>query len=185
MATPGKQLIGYITVETRENYFRGAALVTDARGIPADFRYTEPVRPTKLERILYGGALDVYLREEVILDNLISAVESKPILWLVDDEDLIKPVQKIARIPVIAVSATQRAPLEQSGLYEPTPENGAFVLQADNLSAPLRIVLTEENAAQIQQFAQTLTATAEEMELLEPFSRIMKAIDAVAESERK
>ena len=99
-----KLLLGYITIDSQENYFRGAALVTDSRGIPTDFRYTEPVRPTKLERVLYGNALDIYLREDIILDNLLGAVETKPSLWLLTDEALIAPVKKISKLPAVAVA---------------------------------------------------------------------------------
>lgn len=179
----GKQLIGYLTIESKDNYFRGAALVTDQRGIPADFRYTEPVRPTKLERILYGGALDIYLREEVILDNLLGAIEAKPSMWLVDSEELVKPVQKISKLPAIAMESSQRSPLEQSGQYEPTGEKGVFIFQADNISAPLRLIVSDENVSKIAQFTQSLQAIAEDMELMEPFARMSKAIETVAESE--
>lgn len=185
LQAPGKQLIGYLTIETKDNYFRGAALVTDARGIPADFRYTEPVRPTKLERILYGGALDIYLREEVILDNLLEAVEVSPSIWLVDSDELIRPVMKKAKIPVISASTTQRSPLEHSGQYEPTAEDGVFIFQADNISAPLRLMLAEESSSQMAQLAQALQSAAEEMELLEPFSRMTRAMESVAESEAR
>jgi hypothetical protein len=180
-----KQLIGYITVDSHENYFRGAALVTDTRGIPMDFRYTEPVRPTKLERILYGNALDIYLKEDIILDNLICAVEAKPSIWLITDEELISPVQKIARLPAVVIATSARSPLEQSGQCEPTGEAGVFMLQADNISAPLRISVSQENVSKISQFAQLLTESAEGMELMEPFNRISRALEAVAESETK
>jgi hypothetical protein len=153
--------------------------------MPTDFRYTEPVRPTKLERILYGSALDIYLREDIILDNLISAVETKPSLWLLADEGLIGPVQKISKIPAMAMAASARSPLEQSGQCEPTGEAGVFMLQADNISAPLRIMVSPENISKISQFAQFLTASAEDMELMEPFDRITRALEAVAESETK
>lgn len=179
----GKQLIGYLTVESKDNYFRGAALVTDQRGIPADFRYTEPVRPTKLERILYGGALDIYLREEVILENLLGAIEAKPSMWLVDSDELIKPVQKIAKLPAMALEASQRSPLEQSGQYEATGEKGVYIFQADNISAPLRLTVSDDNIAKIAQLTQALQAAAEEMELMEPFARMSKAIDAVSDSD--
>lgn len=185
MQFSGKQLIGYLTIESKDNYFRGAALVTDSRGIPSDFRYTEPVRPTKIERILYGGALDIYLREEVILDNLVKAVESKPVLWLVNTDELIKPVQKATKLPTIALEPTQRAPLEHSGQYEVTAETGVFIFQADNISAPLRMTVSEENANNISQYSATLAAAAEEMELMEPFSRMTRAMEAVAESETR
>jgi hypothetical protein len=181
----GKQLVGYLTVEARENYFRGAALVTDFRGIPTDFRYTEPVRPTRLERILYGGALDIYLREEVILDNLLGAIETRPQLWLVPDGGLVTPVQKISKLPTLAVEASNRSPLEASGQYEMTAEQCVFIFQADNISAPLRLTVSEENTSAISQFVQILAAAAEEMELMEPFGRIEKALEAVGETEQK
>jgi hypothetical protein len=178
----GKQLIGYLTIEMKDSCFRGAALVADQRGIPEDFRYTEPVRPTKLERILYGGALDIYLREEVILDNLLGAIERKPSMWLVDSDELIQPVQKITRLPAIAVEASRRAPLEHSGQIEPTTENGVFIFQADNISAPLRLTVSEDNVAKMAQFAQLLQTAAADMELMEPFVRMSRAIEAVTES---
>jgi hypothetical protein len=181
----GRQLIGYLIVNFQENAFRGAALVTDSRGIPTDFRYTEPVKPTKLERILYGSALDIYLREDIILDNLLGAIETKPSLWLLGDGDLIAPVQKISRMPAIMIETSTRTPLAQSGQFEPTTEQGVFMLQADNISAPLRLTLSGENASRISQFAQTLASFAEEMELMEPFTRIARAIEAVAEAESK
>jgi hypothetical protein len=180
-----RQLIGYLRVDSHENYFRGAALVTDQRGIPTDFRYTEPVRPTKLERILYGSALDIYLREDIILDNLLGAIETKPSLWLLEDRELIGPVQKISHLPAIVIETSTRAPLESSGQCEPTTEEGVFMLQADNISAPLRIGVSPENVSRVSQFAQTLTASAEGMELMEPFSRIQRALEAVSESEAK
>ena len=180
-----RQLIGYITIDLQEDYFRGAALVTDSRGIPTDFRYTEPVRPTKIERILYGNALDIYLREDIILDNLLNAVQTKPSMWILSDEELIDPVQRISRLPALVIAASARSPLEQSGQCEPTGENGVFMLQADNISAPLRLTVSEENVSKISQFAQFLTAAAENMELTEPFTRITRALEAVAETEPK
>ena len=180
-----RQLIGYITIESQENYFRGAALVTDSRGIPVDFRYTEPVRPTKLERILYGSALDIYLREDIILDNLLGAVETRPTLWIVSDEELIGPVQKMSKLQAVSLASSARAPMEQSGQCEPTGESGVFMLQADNISAPLRLTVSPDNASKVSQIAQQLTSAAEGMELLEPFTRISRAIEAVTETEAK
>ena len=49
--------LGYVSVEGAEGQFRGASLVVDQRGIPMDFRYTDPIRPSRLERILYGLSL--------------------------------------------------------------------------------------------------------------------------------
>ena len=39
--------LGYVSVEGAEGQFRGASLVVDQRGIPMDFRYTDPIRPSR------------------------------------------------------------------------------------------------------------------------------------------
>lgn len=183
-AGKGRHLLGYLQMEEKDGAFRGVALVTDPRGIPMDFRYTEPVRPTRLERILYGGALDVYLREEVILENLIQSVEAKPNLWLVTDRELLRPVLRVSKIPTLRIESVSRAPLDQTGqLEQQSNEKGAFLLQADAISSPLRLEFPDELVSQAPQYAQLLTEAAEEMELLEPFIRMGKALDAITEAE--
>jgi len=156
--------------------------VVDTRGIPADFRYTEPVRPTRLERILYGGALEVYLKEEVLLKNLVESVEVRPNFWIVHDRELLRPIRKFARVPGLHLEATDLAPLEQAGQLVPLAEKGTFHLQADSISSPLFLSVSEELVPQVSTFTVQLVAAAEEMELLEPFVRIARALDAVAET---
>ena len=39
----------------------GGLLLTDESGIPLDFRYVEPITPTKLQAVLYGKALESHL----------------------------------------------------------------------------------------------------------------------------
>jgi hypothetical protein len=178
----GRTQLGYLSVDQREGEFRGAALVTDLRGIPVDFRYTEPVRPTRLERILYGGALDVYLREEVLLKNLVEAVEAKPSVWIVRDRELLRPLRRYARTPAAAVESTDLSPLDQAGQLVSLSEKGVFHLQADSISSPLMVTVPEELISQVSSLVAILTAAAEEMELLEPFVRIGRAMDAISES---
>lgn len=117
------------------------------------------------------------------MDNLVQAVEARPLLWLVDNIDLIKPVQKATKLPTISLEATQRSPLEHSGQYEITAESGVFIFQADNISAPFRLTVSEESVNNIGQYAQTLQMAAEDMELMEPFTRMSRAMEAVLESE--
>ena len=56
-------MIGYLAVTAQEPLgYLGGVLVADEFGLPVEFRHTLPVRPTKLQRALYGDALDRYLR---------------------------------------------------------------------------------------------------------------------------
>ena len=183
MAERGGPVLGYLLVEDREGVFEGAALVVDTRGIPLDFRYTEPVRPTRLERILYGSALDVYLREDVLLKNLVESVEAKPTLWILRDRDLIRAARRHAKVAAVCLESTSASPLDQVGILEPQGDRTTFLLQADPISAPFRLAVTEDQLSQTQKISADLVAAAEEMELGEPYSRMGKALESIREHE--
>lgn len=176
----GDNSLGYIIIEGDDGSFRGAALVSDFRGIPIDFRYTEPIKPTRLEKVLYGNALEVYLKEELILESLIGAVEAKPVLWICREADFIVPIRNVTKGKTVMLMNTTRQPLEAAGDFEPAGESGVFFVQADSVSAPLKVtfapnVLEHEVKAAIL----LLVNAAETMELTEPFARMQKAFNAI------
>lgn len=172
--------LGYIVIEAEEGLFRGAALVADFRGIPVDFRYTEPIRPTKIEKVLYGNALDVYLKEELILESLVGAVEAKPALWICKESNFLAPIKNATKSKTVVLASTTKAPLDAVGDFEPTAESGVFFVQADSVSAPLKVTFPS-NVAQneVKATMQLLVDAAATMELLEPFARMQKAFNAI------
>ncbi|MBR1672802.1 MAG: hypothetical protein IJ702_07735 [Fretibacterium sp.] len=174
--------LGYIIVDGVEGQIRGASLVVDLRGIPMDFRYTDPIRPSRLERVLYGSALDTYLREELVLQSLLGAVEVKPQLWLCNDLDLVAPLKETGKVRAAFVAASSHAPLEAVGNIEPANEPNAILLQADAVSAPLRVAFPPASRPdEAQQAAGLLVEASKTMELLEPFTRIQKALLSLGE----
>jgi len=181
MAVIDNNSLAYIIVEADEGSFRGAALASDLRGIPVDFRYTEPIRPTKLEKILYGNALEVYLKEELILESLIGAMEVKPALWICKEQNLLMPLRMVTKSKVIALTNSNHPPLDSTGDYEPIGEAGVYYVQADSVSAPLRITFHPNvNENDIKFTVNLLVNASQTMELTEPFSRIQKALSAIA-----
>ncbi len=174
---PDSPVLGYIKVDGEEGGFRGALLVVDSRGIPLDFRYTDLVSPTKLERVLYGEALELYVREEVILGSLLGAVEKKPDLWICGDRHLLAPVSHKSRQPAVTLESSGRNSLEEPGKFVPLPEDGAYLLQVDLMGAPLRIsTLSESDMGKV---APILSQSGKTMDILEPFIRIDKALDSL------
>jgi len=177
--------LGYVLVDGSEGVFRGAVLVTDFRGIPADFRYTDPIKPSRIEKILYGSALDVYLKEELILESVVGAVEIQPTLWICRESDLLEPLARITKGKALLLAPTSRAPLDAPGDVESQNDPGSFLVQADPVSAPLRISLPlpkirEEDARTVSAL---LVEAAGTMDLLEPFSRMGKAMTALGEDD--
>ncbi len=127
-----------LSQEAGERQFRGAVLLTDHRGIPRDFRYTDPISPSRVEKVLYGGALDVYLKEEVILGSLLGAVELRPALWFCRDRELLRSFRSRVSSPVLVLQESPHAPLDHVGEVLPQGEGSVFLVQARRLPRPLR-----------------------------------------------
>ena len=182
MASPSKH-IGYVIIDAADGTYRGAVLVTDFRGIPADFRYTDPVTPSRVEKILYGSSLETYLREELILGSLAGAVEVKPLLWIGEDEALAEPLARITKIRSIVLAATNRPPFDTVGMSEKQNEPGSYIFQSDSVSSPLRISLPGGKIREedVKSTVALLVEAAETMDLLEPFSRMGKVLSALGE----
>ena len=77
---------------------RGALMVTDAGGYPLEFHAATPVRPTRIQRTLYGESLERYVLSELVAAPLVESVQRKPaaivanrliVLDLLDDASLI------------------------------------------------------------------------------------------------
>ncbi len=171
-------LTGYILIEGGESSVRGIVLITDPKGFPADCHYTEPVRPTKPERILYGSSFDSYAKEELILSSLLDSVEFDPQLWICNDEDILEPLRKSAKIKTVMLEESPHVPLEAAGAVESLPENGVYLIQTEEHGNPLRAEFPANTRQdEVQQTAKMLTENAKTMSILEPFDRMRKLLD--------
>ena len=92
-----------LSLSMAENVFMGGAMVTDAHALPIEFRYTEPVRATKLQRVLYGDVLEKYIQCDVIAGNLVGRLEQKPDLLIVSDANLL-PALDNGKFKVVMIS---------------------------------------------------------------------------------
>ena len=76
--------LGYFKMYSEKEMYLGGLMVVDSRGIPVEFKYTDTIKPSKLQKVLYGGVLEKYLKEEVIIGNLVDKLEIKPEIYVVD-----------------------------------------------------------------------------------------------------
>lgn len=93
---------------------RGGCLVTDGLTRPLEFRVSGPIRPTSLQRVLYGDTLQEYICTDLVGLPMLQDLESKPDIILVRDAEFLKLRPRV-EIPVLWVRATV---------------DGQFVLQA-------------------------------------------------------
>ena len=152
-------MIGYLSVEEIGGKHVGGILVVEERGIPLEFKYTRPVQPTELQKIIYGKALGDYLHVEIIAKSLLSKIENRPSAILTDDIKLIEAGEGVFYITRTA---------------EETAEEGEYVFSTSTMK--YRLVgkggLSEEVLEKLKEIA-------ERIDILEPFQRLHKALDYV------
>jgi hypothetical protein len=175
-------VIGYLTAaEVEPSLFIGAAMTTDSFGLPIEFRYTEPVRATPLQRILYGSALHRYLCREVIASTLLRAMETHPEVWVVQDEVLLEPLEEM-NAPVVMLFPSEMAPMSDLGATMPAGD-GEMWVQLSLAGAPLRVRFGNGDAGLQRQAVQALTEAAHTMDVLEPLGRLLQAVHVVREQQ--
>lgn len=176
------KLAYYVALKEGGSYL-GGLLVTDTSGIPLDFRYTEPITPTKLQGVLYGKALEPHLKEEVIQKTLLKELKGTPDLFFVPVTDLVGGWVGDLKFPVLAVQKTQEPPLARLGDQMRLSQRELLV-QVGEGSAPLRVLFAAgmEVAAQDQAALKVVDA-GYHMDLAEPLERVYAALQALLKPE--
>lgn len=171
-----KTTVGYVlSLSMAESVFMGGAMVTDAHALPIEFRYTEPVRATKLQRVLYGDVLEKYIQCDVIAGNLVHRLEQKPDLLVVADASLLPAIDP-SKFKVVMLAATRTNPLKEYGAQQDISDS-EFLLQLTDSGGPIRVRMASTgDAARRAEIARILCECGKTMDLLEPLSRVETAV---------
>ena len=131
--------LGYLLVAMPvPQVYIGGLMVVDGRGLPLEFRYTEPIQPSKLQQILYGAVLSQFIKTEVILETLVKSLESKPQLLVINDDCFFNRELLNKAFEVVRLTETKSPPLKSQGGYERlSPQE--FLLQLTLETSPIRV----------------------------------------------
>jgi hypothetical protein len=154
--TAGLVLCYLICPQDAAKNFVGAVLVTDSRTRPLHFAYALPVRPTKLQRLLYGSTLEEHVKIDVIAEKLLKNLPQVPDVIFVDSEDLLK-LRRISRMPVAFLSKDNAAESDARRLSPLVFKSGS---------------IPQDNEAVGQIVARLET----EVDIVQPFERVREAM---------
>jgi hypothetical protein len=178
-----KSKIGYILAkELNGSIYIGGLLVTDEKGLPLEFRYTDPISPTKLQRIIYGNALNRYLIVEVIAKSLIDSITDKPDIFITDSR-LILELNKLFGAPLISIQESDESPFPEIGHVSKLP-NGDILMQIHPSGSPAHIIYAGEPGG-FERVQPLLTHAGGGMDLLEPLKRIEEALTEILQGHDK
>lgn len=139
---------------------RGGALVTDAQTRPLEFRCTSSIKPTSMQRMLYGNTLDEYVLVELVSKPLLNVAKEKPNLILV-------------RNPLFL----QARPLLQYLVVLISKDTKTAVTQGTSEELKLWAVSAHRDfSAEASTARQMLATLMQKQDLMEPFERVRAAL---------
>lgn len=162
MANPSsdKARIAYVEISAFDDgSVRGGVLVTDIESRPYEFRVTSPIKPTKLQTMLYGKSLIDYMYGELICLPLLQAVKEAITLAVCRDEHLLVARPNLS-IPLIVLRKS---------------DHGAAVKGLSSAT-----IFTHESFSGEQAQAEIIiNGMSKKFDLFEPFERAKLAVSEV------
>ena len=159
---------------------RGGILVTDEETKPLEFRCTGPIRPTALQKMLYGNMLQRHVLVELIGHSLLNSINEKSNVVLVREPDLLHLQVKVGdQQTVLLLSKHGEFDAKTEG--KPGGEESATkLLGSDSGRFEPVVVRTyrgfEEKGIQLRGMLREVFA---HFDLIEPFERIKVALEHV------
>jgi|SRR3990170_6188950 len=161
----------------------GAVLVTDSQGIPQEFRCTHPVKPTTIQKPLYGDMLEPYIGVNLCGVPLFKSVQNIPSLIIVDKEFLLD-VRKAISCPVIFI----RRAGEAIDLKSTTGVESNFKRErvdcATGRFQPVVFTPHPDFNDDITVAREILEKVFTYLDPLEPFERMLKAIELLGKDKK-
>lgn len=170
--------IAYFKMYAEKDSYLGGMMIVDERGIPIEFKYTDIINPTKLQKVLYGDVLEKYLKEEVIMGNLVEKIENKAEIYFVDKLEN-QVLEKFVNEGVAVIRDSQNQALENIGEFEFIKENEA-IIQIDERQSPVRTILEEGRGNEL---VNKIVALGLEGDILEPFDRVEEALRLICKGD--
>lgn len=160
----------------------GAILVTDDLGMPQEFRVTFPVKPTNLQKRLYGDSLHRHIGVTLCGEPLYKALQKKPELLIVSSKQYLPLSMKVdsdvAHIKRIGDAFTVGKEDESTSEKSVRSKSGRF--------QPIQVYLPSDYDEQKKADSTALLEKYfDGIDLIEPFERIKSALDALSEQDER
>lgn len=155
---------------------RGGALILTQRGRPKEFRCTSPIRPTTIQRTLYGDSLEPYLLIELIGKPLLESLREPYNLVLADDPTFLGVAQHV-RTPVVHL---RRQAVAMAAGSSPQGRFSPRLLEATTgRFDPVVVETLSKDEVVLAEAIRLLEEASKALDPLEPFQRIRRALERV------
>jgi hypothetical protein len=171
--------IGYFSSLKNEDQYIGGVMVTDIMSIPLEFKYTEPIRPTSIHRIIFGKVLEKYISEEVIKKSLLKELKNTPVILLVNQLELLGE-DTVNHVPMVALQTTSLPGLSVAGESQRIKDK-EIILQPMTSKTPLKLTFFTPEPDVQEKVMNMLRSFIDKIDLYEPFTRVETALKALCQ----
>ena len=181
-----QSLLGFLALYETANHdgYLGAILITDVQGVPQEFRCTHPVKPTTIQRPLYGDALEPHIGVNLCGIPLITAVQHNPVLVVVNKEFLLD-VRPTSSCPIVFIRrAGEAIEVQQSNSSETTSKRERIDCSTGRFQ-PIIFVPHSDFTEDLAPAKETLEEIFTNLDPLEPFERMVKAIEVLGKQDER
>jgi len=182
---PDDGRFGYLTVQasTDAQAFAGGLLTTDSELRPLDFRCTTAIRPTALQKALYGDVLRQHLFVDLLGLTLVRAADPQPDLVLFQDPALLYLQRKLEPMPALWVVAETGTAGGETGEIRP-PVDPQHLTITSLSGSTIGIFVYPGYGERVVQVKALLESVATHFDLLEPFRRMLPLLARVLQPSR-
>lgn len=182
--TMEKQKIGFFALfdtETPDSHV-GALLITDEHGIPLEFKCTHAVKPTAIQKTLYGEKLRPYIANALCGAPLLSSAGNKPSVIFVNAHYALGLRQE-TQIPTLLVKSAGEA----INLVKGDSDDSARSRLENSTGTYQPVVIQphpsfKDDLKELNEQVQTLF---NQFDLNEPFERMQKSIGILGRNDSK
>ena len=166
--------------------YLGALLVLNTMGVPVEFRATFPVKPTLLQRTLYGESLEPYIGVELCGKPLLKSISHQLSLLIVNLAYLL-PVRGGTDSPVLFLQRAGEA-IEVTSAVTPNSSSTNAKPHLESKTGrfqPVTITVFDARPEDLEQARPMLEQVFAESDLLEPFDRVKLAVQTLQTQDKR
>jgi len=159
---------------------RGGILLTDRETKPLEFRCTSPIRPTGLQKLLYGNMLERHILVELIGQSLLKSLAEQSDVILVREPDLLHLQVRLGNQQTVLL-LSKHGEHDPRGAEKSDAGGGTSKLLGSDTGKFEPVVVHtyrgfEEKGGQLRGVLGEVFA---HFDLLEPFERVKAALEQV------
>jgi len=178
-----KQKIGFFSLYDTDtaDSFVGGMLITDENGIPLEFKCTHAVKPTSIQKSLYGDKLKPHIAVTLCGIPLLNNISNKPDILFVNIP-FILGLRPETKIPTLLIKRAGES------INLNSQENQSEKQRIEHESGEFQAIIIQSHPDYKEEstsFSIRINQLFSNFDLIEPFERMKKSIEILGKNDNK